>query len=96
MSLASERYLIELGPAFLREPVYLHVHEVDGEDRADGGFEWHSDKTRALRFASRHDAEVFGHRHLDSDFFACAHPAADLVGVSDHVYEDEVFDLASC
>ena len=92
----SVRYLVELGPAFLPEPLYLHVFEADGDDRPDGGFDWHPDKTRALRFASRHDAEVFGHLHLDSEFVASGHPASELVGAEDYIFEDEVDHLATC
>ena len=78
MSLTSTRWLIELGPAFLPEPLYLHVFDDEGHD-------WSADKTRALRFASKHEADRFGFDHLDEDFFASEQPAADLVGPDDHV-----------
>ena len=82
------RCLLELGPAFLPNAVYLHVFD-------DGSHDWSADKTKALRFASRADAERFGFANLDCDFIASEHPASDLVGGLDDDPQHEVDDLAA-
>ena len=88
MSFRPTRWLIELRPADpLRETLVLHVYDDDTHD-------WQADKTRALRFAAKHEAERFGSDHLDEAFEATEHQAAELVGVVDHDFQDEAESLA--
>ena len=88
MSLRSTRWLIELRPAApLRETLYLHVFDDDTHD-------WQADRTNALRFAAKHEAERFGFDHLDEGFVASEYPAGELVGAAYHDFQAEIADLA--
>ena len=88
MSLRPTRWLIELGAVALLEPVFLHVFDDDSH-------EFEPDKTRALRFASKGEAERFGFDHLDESFRVTEHAAAELVGVTDRDHDHEAESLAS-
>jgi len=72
LSLRPTRWLIELREGLRTQGQYLHAFD-------DGRQEWSADWTRALRFATKHDAERFGFDHLDRDFMASEHMAVDLV-----------------
>lgn len=81
MNLAATRWLIGLSNT-LPEPLFLHVFDDDSHD-------WLPEKTRALRFASKYEAERFASAHLNCAFLASEHPAAEVVGAADQVPEDE-------
>jgi hypothetical protein len=68
-------WLIELCLGDDRLGLVLHVFE-------EGDFDWSPDKTRALRFVTRHQAESFGRQQEIHDFLAAEYEPDEIVSLA--------------